>query len=131
MVEASGSGAAVATGLKAVKKMGQYVQVGIIGEEITVDYDTILYKQLKVFGVLGQLSLQSAIACRRIGDIRQLLGQLEKAAEEYGRAIERLVAIEPVAENRSEIALELARAHNGLGNIESARLDVLRALAYE
>ena len=53
VVEASGSGAAVTTGLKAVKKMGQYVQVGIIGDEITVDYDTILYKQLKVFGVLG------------------------------------------------------------------------------
>ncbi len=53
IVECSGSEAAVSTGLKLVKKLGQYVQIGIIGHPITVDFDTILYRQLKVFGVLG------------------------------------------------------------------------------
>ncbi len=53
VVEASGSEAAVIAGFKAVRKMGQYVQVGILGKEITIDFDMILYKQLKVFGVLG------------------------------------------------------------------------------
>jgi L-iditol 2-dehydrogenase len=53
IVECSGAGGAVSTGLKLVKKLGQYVQVGILGKPITVDFDIILYKQLKVFGVLG------------------------------------------------------------------------------
>lgn len=53
IVECSGAGGAVSTGLKLVKKLGQYVQVGIPGKPITVDFDIILYKQLKVFGVLG------------------------------------------------------------------------------
>jgi L-iditol 2-dehydrogenase len=53
IVECSGSEAAVSTGLKLVKKLGQYVQVGIIGNPITLDFDTLLYKQLKVLGVLG------------------------------------------------------------------------------
>ena len=53
IVECSGSGGAVSTGLKLVRKLGQYVQVGIIGQPIMVDFDVILYKQLKVFGVLG------------------------------------------------------------------------------
>ncbi|MGG1660675.1 zinc-dependent alcohol dehydrogenase [Brevibacillus sp. NRS-1366] len=49
-VECAGAGASVATCLKAVKKLGRYVQVGILGKEIMVDFDTILYKQLQVFG---------------------------------------------------------------------------------
>jgi len=53
IVECSGAGGAVATGLKLVKELGRYVQVGILGEPITVDFDILLFKQLKVFGVLG------------------------------------------------------------------------------
>jgi L-iditol 2-dehydrogenase len=49
-VECAGAGTSVSTCLKALKKMGKYVQVGIIGKEITLDFDTILYKQLQVYG---------------------------------------------------------------------------------
>jgi len=47
-IECAGAGPSVANCLKAVKKRGKYIQVGIIGKEITVEFDTILYKQLEV-----------------------------------------------------------------------------------
>lgn len=47
-IECAGAGPSVANCLKAVKKRGKYIQVGIIGKDITVNFDTILYKQLQV-----------------------------------------------------------------------------------
>ncbi|MDO8685231.1 MAG: alcohol dehydrogenase catalytic domain-containing protein [Clostridiales bacterium] len=52
-VECSGSAHGVGNCLKQVKKKGKYVQVGITGKDITVNFDTILYKQLQVYGCLG------------------------------------------------------------------------------
>jgi tetratricopeptide (TPR) repeat protein len=70
-----------------------------------------------------QIQLQSAIACRRIGDIRQLLGQLAEAEGEYGRAIRKLAAMQATAGDAGQVALELARTYNGLGNVQSAKLE--------
>jgi L-iditol 2-dehydrogenase len=53
VVEASGSTSGIAAGLDAVRKMGAYIQVGICGKEVTIPFDTILYKQLRIFGSLG------------------------------------------------------------------------------
>ncbi|NJD02153.1 MAG: zinc-binding dehydrogenase [Ruminiclostridium sp.] len=53
VVECSGASTAIANGLKLVKKKGSYIQVGITGRDINVNFDTILYKQLQVFGSLG------------------------------------------------------------------------------
>ena len=47
-VECAGAEASVASCLREVKKRGKYVQVGIIGRDIRVAFDTILYKQLQV-----------------------------------------------------------------------------------
>jgi len=47
-VECAGAEGSVANCLRAVKKRGKYIQVGIIGREIRVAFDTILYKQLQV-----------------------------------------------------------------------------------
>ncbi|MHB8899454.1 MAG: serine/threonine-protein kinase [Thermoguttaceae bacterium] len=69
------------------------------------------------------VQLQSAIACRRIGDIRQLLGQLAEAERDYGRAVERLEGLRDAVRRDPQVAVELARTHNGLGNVRSARLD--------
>jgi len=49
-VECAGAGPSVSACLRAVKKMGKHIQVGIVGKEITLDYDLILYKQMQVFG---------------------------------------------------------------------------------
>ena len=52
-VECAGAAASVTACLNAVKKRGKYVQVGIIGREITLNFDLILFKQLQVYGTVG------------------------------------------------------------------------------
>jgi len=44
--ECSGSEPAAATALSAVRKGGRYVQVGIFGRAVTLDLDSILYKEI-------------------------------------------------------------------------------------
>lgn len=53
VVECSGNARAVASGFKSLRKMGSYIQMGILGEKIDFDFDTILYKQLSVYGSIG------------------------------------------------------------------------------
>jgi len=68
-----------------------------------------------------QVMLESAIASRRVGDIRQRLGQLDQAEREYERAIAKLSAW-PTAMSRDLTApTELARTYNEIGNVRSAR----------
>ncbi len=52
-VEAAGAAGSVAACLQAVRPMGRYVQIGIAGKEISVNFDTILFKQLRVYGSVG------------------------------------------------------------------------------
>lgn len=51
--ECAGAVSSVAACLKSLKKMGKYVQVGIIGDEVKVDFDDIVYKGLQVYGSGG------------------------------------------------------------------------------
>lgn len=53
IIECSGSFSAVNEGLQLVKKLGKYIQVGILGRKGEIDWDTILYKHLRVFGSIG------------------------------------------------------------------------------
>jgi L-iditol 2-dehydrogenase len=46
VIECSGSALAAATALKAAKRGGKYVQVGIFGKDVSVPLDLILYKEL-------------------------------------------------------------------------------------
>jgi tetratricopeptide (TPR) repeat protein len=71
--------------------------------------------------------LQSAIASRRVGDIRQRLGQIDHAEEEYLSAVEKLTALGAGADADARIATETARSHNEIGNLRSARLESERA----
>ncbi len=48
--ECSGTAASIRSCFEALKRLGSYTQVGISGREITLDFDAILYKQLKVVG---------------------------------------------------------------------------------
>jgi len=52
-VECAGAAPSAAACLLAVRKMGRYVQVGIFGREVPLAFDTVLYKQLQVFGSVG------------------------------------------------------------------------------
>jgi len=78
-----------------------------------------------------QVRLESAIACRRLGDIRQRLGQLDHAERDYARAAEKLAALAAGADSARTTLLhtELARTHNEIGNVRSARFE--HGSAYE
>ena len=50
VIDCSGAGPAVAALLAAVRKGGRYIQIGLAGRPITVDFDQICYKELRVTG---------------------------------------------------------------------------------
>lgn len=52
-IDCSGSPIAINTCFEFVKNRGKHIQVGIAGKEFVFNYDTILYKQLQVFGSLA------------------------------------------------------------------------------
>ncbi len=52
-VEAAGAPASVANCLEVVKPMGKYIQVGIVGKPFEVNFDRLLYKQIRLFGSVG------------------------------------------------------------------------------
>jgi L-iditol 2-dehydrogenase len=51
--ECAGVPASAANCLRVLKPLGQYTQVGIFGREVTLDFDQIFYKQLRVVGSVG------------------------------------------------------------------------------
>ena len=73
------------------------------------------------------INRQSAVASRRVGDIRLCLGQLDQAEKEYRRAVEKLTALRGQTPADLDIDTELARSHNEIGNVRSARRDARRA----
>ena len=72
-----------------------------------------------------RLLLESAVAGRRVGDIRQRLGQLDQAEHEYRRVADRLAALPAPLD--LGVQLERARIHNELGNVYSTRCEFGRA----
>lgn len=48
VIECSGAAAGISTAFRAVSRAGRYIQVGISGRDVTVPFDTILFKELKV-----------------------------------------------------------------------------------
>lgn len=54
ILECSGSQASVNTCLEIVKKGGKYTQVGLFGKPITLDFEKVATKELKVTGVQSQ-----------------------------------------------------------------------------
>ena len=88
-------------------------------EGLMVFYDRLAERA----GNDSEVMLQSAIASRRVGDIRQLLGQLDEAEGEYARAIQKLKALSARPNANTEIHVELARNYNELGNVQSVRFE--------
>lgn len=50
VVECSGAGPAIASVLKLVRRQGQYVQMGLSGKEIPVNFDLVVNRELKILG---------------------------------------------------------------------------------
>jgi serine/threonine protein kinase len=71
--------------------------------------------------------LQSAIASRRVGDIRLCLGRIDHAEQQYLRAVDKLTTLRARAPKDLDCATELARSYNELGNVRSARREACQA----
>lgn len=56
VLECSGSRAAVDAGLRALRRRGQFTQIGLFGAPIQVDFELICYRELRVTGSLGSRS---------------------------------------------------------------------------
>ncbi|WP_019482259.1 alcohol dehydrogenase catalytic domain-containing protein [Arthrobacter sp. TB 23] len=48
VIECSGAAAGISTAFRAVCRAGRYIQVGISGRDVTIPFDTILFKELSV-----------------------------------------------------------------------------------
>jgi serine/threonine protein kinase/tetratricopeptide (TPR) repeat protein len=75
----------------------------------------------------SQVVLESAIASRRVGDIRQRLGQADRAEDEYLRAVAKLTTLSEDRDAGGMVWTELARTHNEIGNVRAARFESARA----
>jgi L-iditol 2-dehydrogenase len=67
-LECAGAAASVTNCLQALGKLGRYVQLGIVGAEITVPFDLLLYKQIRLWGSVGY-------SARTWVRVMQILGQ--------------------------------------------------------
>jgi len=54
VLECSGAASAAAMGLELARRQGKYTQVGLFGKPITLDFERIAYKELKVTGTISQ-----------------------------------------------------------------------------
>lgn len=94
-------------------------QTAALLQNLLVFYDRLAEQ----VGDDGLVRLQSAIAARRVGDIRQRLGQTDQAEQEYLRAIARLDALRATPDGSDQVRIELARCYNELGNVRFGQFE--------
>jgi len=70
-IEAAGAPESVLACLRAVRRMGRYLHLGILGREVSVPFDTLLYKQVQVRFSVGH-SLKTWRRAMRILEQRKL-----------------------------------------------------------
>ena len=81
-IDCSGNGRSVLLGIEALRYMGRYTQMGVLGRELTLNWDKIGLKELQVTGVRCEKysSWERALAYVRAGKVN-----LEKlATHEFG-----------------------------------------------
>ncbi len=115
----SGASSTAAGGWMAVQVQASRETAALL-ENLLVFYDRLAEQVSND----SQVMLQSAIASRRVGNIRQRLGQIDQAEREYLRGVEKLTALVSDSAPDPTIRTELARAHNEIGNVRSARFDM-------
>lgn len=76
VVECSGSAAAANAALQAVRRAGRYLQVGIFASPVTIDFNTVLYKELQVSSGFASTPTSWRRAMELIGQGRLSLAPL-------------------------------------------------------
>ena len=76
VLECSGNETAVNDALQVIKKRGQLIQIGLFGKPITIDYEKICYKEIRLTGSLGQRSVSWEKAIQLVSQQKIFLGPL-------------------------------------------------------
>ncbi|HOV37588.1 MAG TPA: zinc-binding dehydrogenase [Spirochaetales bacterium] len=72
VLECSGNEKGLQDGIQAVRKRGQYTQIGLFGKPISLDFERICYKEIKVTGSLGSrwISWERALQMVSLGQVK-------------------------------------------------------------
>ncbi len=72
VLECAGSEKAVDSGLRAIRKRGQFTQVGLFGRPVTIEFEKVCFKELKLTGSIGskRSSWEAAIQLVADGKVR-------------------------------------------------------------
>jgi L-iditol 2-dehydrogenase len=88
-VECAGNDRAVRSAIGALRKQGRFLQLGLLGRDMQIAFDTILYKELKVTGSLSSrdVSWRRAIGMVERGEVRpELLVSGEFQLDDWAEA---------------------------------------------
>jgi L-iditol 2-dehydrogenase len=71
-VECAGNDRAVRSGIDALRRQGQFLQLGLLGRDLQLAFDAIVYKELKVTGSFSSrdVSWRRAIELVERGEVR-------------------------------------------------------------
>jgi len=72
VIECSGADRAIRSGIEAIRKQGQFLQLGLRGQDIELRFDTLVYKEVRVVGALSSrdVSWRKAIELIRDGRVK-------------------------------------------------------------
>lgn len=125
-----GGGACACVGLRSLTPGQRPMQVAPSEETAALLQNLLVFydRLAEQTGSSLQVLLQSAVASRRVGDIRQRLGQWDSAESAYRHAVEKLTNVHTSVVTPESCA-ELAHCHNEIGNVRSARFEFASAYA--
>jgi L-iditol 2-dehydrogenase len=94
VTDCSGNEKGVNNGLKAIKAGGRFLQVGIPGKPISIDYDTLMYKELKIQGTYchNYPNWEKTLLMESMGlvDVKPLISEIVPL-EDWESAFEKLL----------------------------------------
>jgi L-iditol 2-dehydrogenase len=106
VLECSGAPQAVEAGLLAVRKRGQFTQIGLFGKPFSLDFERICFKEIKVTGSLGsrwaswemalQLLADHKVDARKLISHVMPLTEWRHAFDMFERKEGRKLVLEPV-----------------------------------
>jgi L-iditol 2-dehydrogenase len=102
VIECSGSSPGAANALRAARRGARYVQVGIFGREVTLPFDTVLYKELQVTSGFASTA----------ASWRRTMALIEQRLVTLGPLVTRIVPIEDFA-----AAFDAAAAGDGIKTV--------------
>jgi L-iditol 2-dehydrogenase len=94
VADCSGNEKGINNGLKAIKAGGKFLQVGIPGKPVSIDYDTLLYKELQIQGTFchNYPTWEKALMMESMGliDVKPMISDIVPL-EDWKSAFERLL----------------------------------------